>query len=74
MVGSQPRYPVAAPHTQPLQAVGQAPDPLGQLRIGERAVAAHQRHPVRGDPGSALNPGADPEVGRSRRHPGHGQG
>jgi hypothetical protein len=74
MVGSQPRHPVAAPHPKLLQAVGQAPDPLGELRIGERAVVARQRHLVGGDPGATLNPRADPEVGPSRWHRSHGQG
>jgi hypothetical protein len=74
VVGSQPRHPVTAPNAKPLQAVGQAPNPPGQLRIGERAVLAHQRHLVGGDPGSALDPGANPKVGPRRWHHGHGQG
>jgi hypothetical protein len=74
MVGPEPRHPVAAPYPKPTQSIGQAPNPPGQLHVGERAIASHQRHLVWGDPGSTLNPGADPEVGRNRRHPGHGQG
>ena len=74
MVRSQPPHPVAAPYPKPLETIGQAPNPAGQLRIGERAIAGHQRQLIRGDPGSALNPGADSEVGPSGRHRSHGQG
>src|SRR5215211_2364344 len=74
MVWSQPCHPVTKPDAEPPQTVGQPANPAGQLRIGERAVVPHQRHLAGGDPGSALNPGADSEVGRNRRHPGHGQG
>src|SRR5215213_10627560 len=74
MVWSQPCHPVTKPDAEPPQTVGQPANPAGQLRVGERAVVPHQRHLAGGDPGSALNPGADSEVGRNRRHPGHGQG
>jgi hypothetical protein len=74
MVGPKPRHPVAAPYPKPTQSIGQAPNPPGQLRVGERAIASHQRHLVWGDPGSALNPRANPEVGRSGWHGRHGQG
>jgi hypothetical protein len=74
MVGSQPCHPVAASHPEPLQAIGQAPNPAGQLRVGERATVAHQRYPVAGGPGSTLNPRANPEACPSGRHRSHGQG
>ena len=74
MIGPKPRHPVAAPYPKPTQSIGQAPNPPGQLRVGERAIASHQRHLVWGDPGSTLNPRANPEVGRSGWHGRHGQG
>ena len=32
------------PNPEPTQAIGQATNPAGRLRIGERAIVTHQRH------------------------------
>ena len=74
MVRSQPRHPVAGLHPEPPRAVGQAPHPLGQVRIGEGAVRAHEHQLTRVGPGAALDPGADPEARPRRWDRVHGQG
>ena len=69
MVGTQPADAIATTNAELPKPVREAANSAHELTVGPARLPANERRPIRCDPGSSLDPRADPSIVRHSRGP-----